>query len=145
MKGLFPKIKYLFIFFALTNFINIKAETPNLDSISGQNSELSIESNRQRTDLEKSIFYAEGDVIITNINKNFVAKSQKAIFYKLKGKIKLIGNVEVLSGDMNKLKAGEVIYSFKENKFEAVAVQNQKVKTNFVFKDKNLLDEIKEK
>ena len=33
----------------------------------------------QRTDLKNSIFYAEGDVVITNKNKEFIAKSKKKL------------------------------------------------------------------
>tara|TARA_Y100000991_G_C21815178_1_gene281465 strand:+ start:226 stop:663 length:438 start_codon:yes stop_codon:yes gene_type:complete len=145
MRSFFFKISYIFIFFALMSNLKIKADKYPLDSISGQNSELFIESNKQRSDLDNSVFYAEGDVIITNNNKEFIAKSKKAIFYKLKGKIKLSGNVEVFSGDMNKINAGEVIYYVKENKFEAVSDENQKVKTKFFFNDKNLLDKTIEK
>ena len=145
MKVLFSKIRYLLIFFVLINLLKIKADNFPLEDISGQNSELLIESNIQKSDLKNSIFYAEGDVILTNIYKKFIAKSNKAIFYKKTGKIKLTGNVEIISGDVNKIKAGEVIYSLKENKFEAISVQNQKVSTKLVFNENNVLSEIREK
>ena len=144
MRVLFSKIRYLFFFFALINVIKLNADNYPLENISGLNSELLIESNMQRSDLENSIFYAEGDVIITNTKGEFIAKSKKAIFYKLKAKIKLLGNVEVVSNDMNKIKAGEVIYYLKENKFEAFAGQYQKVNTKFVFNENNILGESKE-
>tara|TARA_A100000164_G_scaffold241908_1_gene215080 strand:- start:134 stop:571 length:438 start_codon:yes stop_codon:yes gene_type:complete len=145
MRSFFFKISYIFIFFVINSNLKIKADNYTLDNISGQNSELFIESNKQRSDLDNSVFYAEGDVIITNKNKEFIAKSKKAIFYKLKGKIKLSGSVEVFSGDMNKINAGEVIYYVKENKFEAISDENQKVKTKFFFNDNNLLNKSIEK
>ena len=141
MRSFFFKISYIFIFFVINSNLKIKADNYTLDNISGQNSELFIESNKQRSDLDNSVFYAEGDVIITNKNKEFIAKSKKAIFYKLKGKIKLSGSVEVFSGDMNKINAGEVIYYLKENKFEAISGQNEKVNTKFVFNGNNPLNE----
>ena len=42
---------------------------------------------------------------------------------------------------MNKIKAGEVIYYLKENKFEAISGQNEKVNTKFVFNGNNSLNE----
>ena len=141
MKVLSSKIRYLVIFFVLINVLKVKADNLPFENSSEQNSELLIESNIQKSDLKNSIFYAEGDVILTNIYKKFIAKSNKAIFYKKTGKIKLTGNVEIISGDVNKIKAGEVIYSLKENKFEAISVQNQKVKTKLFFKENNILSE----
>tara|TARA_B100001029_G_C14608056_1_gene207491 strand:- start:10 stop:447 length:438 start_codon:yes stop_codon:yes gene_type:complete len=145
MKVLSSKIRYLVIFFVLINVLKVKADNLPFENSSEQNSELLIESNIQKSDLKNSIFYAEGDVILTNIYKKFIAKSNKAIFYKKTGKIKLTGNVEIISGDVNKIKAGEVIYSLKENKFEAISVQNQKVSTKLVFNENNVLSEIREK
>ena len=139
MNDYFSKIRYLIFLLTLINFLELKADNYSFDNILGKESELLIESNKQRSDLKNSIFYADGDVLITNKNKKFIAKSEKAIFYKLIGKVNLIGNVEVLSGDMNKLKADEVIYSFKENKFEAIAAKNQKVITKFVFNKDNIV------
>ena len=140
MKSLFSKFKYLFFILFFLHFLELKAENYPLEKITNQNNEFLIESNSQRSDLENSIFYAEGDVIITNTNKEFIAKSQKAIFYKLTGKIKLIGNVEVIKSDSDKLKAGEIIYSVTENKFEAIADDKQRVNTKFVFNENKILN-----
>jgi len=60
-------------------------------------------------------------------------------------KIKLKGKVKLLSGDITKLKEKEIIYTYKENKFEVIAIQNQKVNIKFVFNENNILDEIKVK
>ena len=144
MKVLFSEIKYLFIILILVNVLKIKADNFPLENNSGQNSELLIESNKQKSDLENSIFYAEGDVIVSNSSKKLIAKSKKAIFYKLMGKIKLIGNVEVLYGDMNKIKAGEVIYYFNQNKFEAIAAKNQKVNTKIYLNNKKIPNDTRE-
>ena len=144
MKVLSFNIRFLFFLLVLTNFLELKANNYSLENSSGKSSEILIESNKQRSDLKNSIFYADGDVIITNTLKQVIAKSKKAIFYKKLGKIKLLGNVEVLSGNMNKINAGEVIYYPKENKFEAIAVQDQKVKTKFVFNKKMMNGETTE-
>ena len=141
MTVLSSKIRYLFIFFVLINVLKIKAKNLPLENSSGRNSYLLIESNVQNSDLKSSIFYDEGDVILTDTYKKVIAKN-KAIFNKKIGKIKLIGNVEIISGGLNKLEAGEVIYSLKENKFEAISVQNQKVKTKLFFKENNIFSEI---
>ena len=135
MNSLFSNIINLLFFIIIFNTFKLKADNIPVENIQAQNSEFLIESNLQRTDLKNSIFYAEGDVVITNKDKEFIAKSKKAIFYKLIGKIKLLGNVEVLSGEMNKIKAGEVIYYVKEDKFEAISDQNQRVNTKFVFNE----------
>ena len=145
MKGIFSKIGFLFIVLTINNVLKIKADNLPLDKISDKRTELLIESNKQRSDLKNSIFYAEGNVIITNESEEFIAKSKKAIFYKLMGKIKLIGNVEVLSGGVNKIKAGEVIYYLKENKFEAISGHNEKVNTKYVFNGKNIFNKKIEK
>ena len=91
------------------------------------------------------IFYVEGDVFITNKNKDFIAKSNKAIIYKITGKIKLIGNVEIITSDSNKVRAAEIIYSLKEKKFEAISDLNQRVKTTIVINENNINNYSKEK
>ena len=143
MKSLVSKFSYLLFFGTLFNVFLLRADNYPIEKISGHNSEFLIESNNQKSDLKQSIFYAEGDVIITNTNNEFIAKSKKAIFYKLEGKIKLMGNVEVVTGDMNKINAGEVIYYLKENKFEAVGDQNQKVNTKFFFNENKIISQTK--
>ena len=140
MGSWFLKIKNLLFILFLINFLELKADNYPPRNITEQNSEFLIESQKQRSDLENSVFYAEGDVIITNIDKEFIAKAQKAIFYRLSGKIKLIGNVEVITNDLHKLKAGKILYSIKENKFEALADHNQKVNTKFVFNENKILN-----
>ena len=140
MKSFFSKIKYLLLFLFIVNILNLKADNYPLENILDQNSELLIESNKQKSDLTNSIFYAEGDVIITNANKEFIAKSKKAIFYKSSGKIRLIGNVEVFTSELNKIKAGEILYYLKEKKFEAISDQNQRVNTKFVFNENNIIN-----
>ena len=143
MKVLSSKIRYLFIFFVLINALKIKARNLPLENISVQNSYLLLESNIQNSDLKSSIFYDEVDEILTDTYKKVIAKN-KAIFNKKIGEIKLIGNVEIISGGLNKLEAGEVIYSLKENKFEAISVQNQKVNTQLVINENNILSETRE-
>ena len=145
MKVFFSKIRLLIFFLVFINVLKLKADNYPFENISGQNSEFLIESNKQRSDIKNSIFYAEGDVVITNLDNEFIAKSEKAIFYKLMAKIKLIGNVEVLSENMNKFTTDEVIYYFKENKFEALSGQNQKVNLKIVFDENNLLGSTREK
>ena len=140
MKSFFSRIKYLLFILFLVDFLEINADNFSLENISDRNSEILIESNKQRSDLKNSIFYAEGEVIITNTNKEFIAKSEKAIFYKLTGKIKLTGNVEVLTNDLNKIKAGEILYYLKENKFEAISEKNQRVNTKFVFNENKIIN-----
>ena len=145
MKSLFSKIYYLLFSFFIFNVSELKADDYSLDNFLGQSSELLIESNNQKSDLKSSIFFAEGNVIITNKNNEFIAKSQRAIFYKLIGKIKLIGNVEFLSSDLNEIKAGEIIYYLKENKFEAISDENQRVNTKLRFNGNKKLNQLIEK
>ena len=145
MKSLFSKIYYLLFSFFIFNVSELKADDYSLDHFLGQSSELLIESNNQKSDLKSSIFFAEGNVIITNKNNEFIAKSQRAIFYKLIGKIKLIGNVEFLSSDLNEIKAGEIIYYLKENKFEAISDENQRVNTKLRFNGNKKLNQLIEK
>ena len=133
MRILLYKFVYLLFFQFFFSFFQYKAEDLNLDNYSDQQNQIFIESNLQRSDLKNSIFYAEGNVIITNAEKEFIAKSKKAIFYKLTGEIKLIGNVEVINSDSSKIKAGEILYSLKEDKFEAVSDLNQRVNSKFLF------------
>ena len=140
MKSFFSRIKYLLFILFLLDFLEINADNFSLENISDRNSQILIESNKQTSDLKNSIFYAEGEVIITNTNKEFIAKSKKAIFYKLTGKIKLTGNVEVLTSDLNKIKAGEILYYLKENKFEAISEKNQRVNTKIVFNENKIIN-----
>ena len=139
------KIKYLFFILFCFTFLKLNAEDNLLKNISNLESQIIVESNNQRSDLNNSIFYAEGDVLITNTDEDFIAKSNKAIIYKLTGKIKLIGNVEVITSDLNKVKAAEIIYFLKEKKFEAVSDLNQRVNTKFVFKENKLMNDAPEK
>ena len=140
MKSFFSRIKYLLFILFLLDFLEINADNFSLENISDRNSQILIESNKQTSDLKNSIFYAEGEVIITNTNKEFIAKSEKAIFYKLTGKIKLTGNVEVLTNDLNEIKAGEILYYLKEKKFEAISEKNQRVNTKFVFNENKIIN-----
>ena len=143
MKPLLTKIKFILPIFLFLNLSKLKSDNFNLENSFGENSEFLIESNKQRSDLKNSIFFAEGDVVITNTKKEFVAKSKKAIFYRLSGKIKLIGDVEVVTSDSNKINAGEILYFYKENKFEAISNQSQRVKTKFVFNDNEIPNQSK--
>ena len=132
MKINFPKIKYFFLIFFLLWFSKTNADDFSLKITPNQESQIFVESNNQRSDLNNSIFYAEGDVKIKSADEEFKAKSNSAIFYKSSGKIKLVGNVEIITSDFNKVKAAEIIYSLKEKKFEAISDSKQRVKTTFV-------------
>ena len=66
-----PKYFYFFIFLIIG--LQLKAENLPFLKISDNQSQILIESNSQSSDLENSIFYAEGDVMITNTDKDFVA------------------------------------------------------------------------
>ena len=145
MKFLFSKISYFLLILVFANVLKLKADDYLPEDSSIRDSQLLIESNKQRTDLKNSIFYAEGDVVITNTNNEFIAKSKKAIFYKLSGKVKLIGEVEVVTSDLNKIEAGEIFYYVNENKFEAISGQNQRVSTKFVFNENQIINNSKEK
>lgn len=127
------KIKHFFLIFFLLGFAKINADDSSSKITSSLESQILVESNNQSSDLNESIFYAEGNVKITSADGEFRAKSNRAIFYKLSGKIKLIGNVEFTTNDFNKLKAAEIIYFLKEKKFEAISDSNQRVKTTFGF------------
>tara|TARA_S200000501_G_C20480593_1_gene593682 strand:- start:91 stop:528 length:438 start_codon:yes stop_codon:yes gene_type:complete len=145
MKFSSSKIIYLLFILVSFNNLQLKADDYPLEKISEQKNELLIESNKQSSDLKNSIFYAEGDVVITNTNNEFIAKSKKAIFYKLSGKVKLIGEVEVLTSDLNKIEAGEILYYVNENKFEAISDFNKRVNTKFVFNEDQILNNSIEK
>ena len=145
MKNFFYKIKYLFFILFFFSHHKINAQDYFLRNISNQENQIVIESNNQRSDSNNSIFYVEGDVFITNKNKDFIAKSNKAIIYKITGKIKLIGNVEIITSDSNKVRAAEIIYSLKEKKFEAISDLNQRVKTTIVINENNINNYSKEK
>ena len=145
MRSFLIKTKYLFFFIFFLNVSHLKTEESSYRILPDRKNQILIESNSQSSDLENSIFYAEGDVLITNTDKEFVAKSNKAIFYKSSSKIKLIGNVEVITGDSSKLNAGEIFYYLKDNRFEAISNTNERVNTRFVFDNNNLSDEVENK
>ncbi len=144
MKAYLYKTKYLLFLLILLNLEKLKSQDFSTKNISDQQSQIFIESTNQSSDMENSIFYAEGAVIITNEDKGFIAKSKKAIFYKLSSKIKLIGDVEVTTRDSGTLSAGEIIYYLNENRFEAVSDSNQRVNTRFVVNENKILKELKE-
>ena len=79
-------------------------------------------------------------MIITNLEKEFIAKSKKAIFYKLSGQIKLIGEVEVITRDSGIIEAGEIIYFLNENRFEAISGQSKKVNTRFLINENEIFE-----
>ena len=56
-------------------------------------------------------------------------------------KFKLIGNVEVLTDDLNKIKAEELLYYLKENKFEGTSDVKQIVSNKFFFNKNNILNQ----
>ena len=140
MNLFFSKIIYLFSFLFFFNVLNLSSEEFSANNNNSKGSQILIESTNQRSDLENSIFYAEGDVIITNLEKEFIAKSKKAIFYKSTAKIKLIGDVEVTTSDSGTLNAGVIFYYLNENKFEAVSDSNQRVNTRFVINENKIIE-----
>ena len=136
MKIFYSKIKYLFFVLLLLSFPKINGDD-YFSKNSNQESQIVVESNIQKSDIENSIFYAEGNVIITSSSNEFIAKANKAIIYKSTGKIKLIGDAEVSTGEFNKVRSGEIIYFLKENKFEAISDLKQRVKTILFFNENN--------
>ena len=138
MKKFFSKIKYFIPILLFLNAYKINAEDYLSEKISNKENEIIIESNNQRSDLNNSIFYAEGDVLITNTENDFIAKSKKAIINKLTGEIKLIGNVEISNSNSNKVRAPEIIFYSNENKFEAISDLNQRVKTTLVLQENKI-------
>ena len=140
MNSFLKNTKYFYFFLFFLNVLPLKAEKSPFSKMPDNQSQILIESNTQRSDFENSIFYAEGNVKITNTNEEFYAKSKKAIFYKADGIIKLIGDAEVITSDSNKINAGEILYFLEENKFEAISDSTQRVNTKFIFKSDNKLD-----
>ena len=138
MKKFFSKIKFFIPILFFLNAYKINAEDYPLEKISNKENEIIIESNNQRSDLKNSIFYVEGDVLITNTKNEFIAKSKKAIINKLTGEIKLIGNVEISNSNSNKVRAPEIIFFSNENKFEAISDLNQRVKTTLVLQENKI-------
>ena len=72
---IFYIFKYTFLILFLLNNLKFRADDFSLKNNSEQHSQILIESDKQRSDLENLVFYAEGDVIITNSKKEFIAKS----------------------------------------------------------------------
>ena len=135
MNITFSKIRYFTLILLFFLIAKVNADDYPFKISSNQESQILVESNNQSSDLNNSIFFAEGNVKITSADNEFVAKSNKAIFYKSIGKIKLIGNAEIITKDLNKVKAAEIIYFLSEKKFEAISDANQRVKTTFDFND----------
>ena len=135
MNITFSKIRYFTLILLFFLIAKVNADDYPFKISSNQESQILVESNNQSSDLNNSIFFAEGNVKITSADNEFVAKSNKAIFYKSIGKIKLIGNAEIITKDLNKVKAAEIIYFLSEKKFEAISDENQRVKTTFDFND----------
>ena len=144
MRIYFPKIKDIFFILFLFGFGKMHAQDNLSKSITNPESQIVVESTNQRSDFNNSIFYAEGNVLITNTDKEFIAKSNKAIIHKSDGKIQLIGNVEFTTNGSNKVQAAEMIFFLKEKKFEAASDLNQRVKTTFNFEEKNLTNSPKD-
>ena len=90
MKSLFSKIKYLFFILLFMNILGLKADNYLLENLSKQNNELLIESNKQSSDFKNSIFYAEGNVIITNTKKNIQYVKPKNINDIYKSKVQFV-------------------------------------------------------
>tara|TARA_B100001109_G_scaffold154920_1_gene126038 strand:+ start:114 stop:551 length:438 start_codon:yes stop_codon:yes gene_type:complete len=145
MKPFLIKTKYLLFFFLFIDIFQLRSEEFSFSGMPNNQNQILIESNIQSTDLENSIFYAEGDVKITNTDKEFIAKSNKAIFYKSSAKIKLIGNVEVITSDSSRINAGEILYYLKDDRFEAISNLDERVYTKFVFDEKKSPYESKDK
>ena len=135
MYKTFSYFKNIFLIAFLSLFpMCLANEVPNVERFF--KNEILVESDKQSTDSKYSIFYAEGNVLLTNKENEFSAKSKKAVFYKDKGKIKLIGNVEVSTNDSKIIRAGEVIYYVNEKRFEALSDLKQRVSTTIIFSEK---------
>ena len=145
MNPLFSGLRYFSFGLFFLNCVLLNAENIPSGKSLGQDNQILIESNTQRSDFENSIFHAEGDVRITNSNKEFFAKSKKAVFYKIDGIIKLIGDVQVITSDSSTINAGEMLYYVEENKFEAISASEQRVNTKFIFNKDKTIDKSQEK
>ena len=89
-------------------------------------------------------FFAEGGVIRI-IDEEFITTSNQSIIYKLIGKIKLVGILEVFIHDLIKDKAADFIFFLKEKKFEAISNFHQRVKIKYVFNETNKPNSSKER
>ena len=66
MRSFLIKTKYLFFFFFLINILQLRGEEFSFKNSPIRENQILIESDSQSSDLENSIFYAEGNVMITN-------------------------------------------------------------------------------
>ena len=131
---LYFKTAFFLIPFLFSPQMNL-ADEMVIDSETDKKNELLIEADKQSSNFKESVFYAEGNVVLTNSKNEFIAKSKKAIFYKLQGNIRLIGDVNVFTNDSNTIKAAEVIYYVNEKRFEAISDKTQRVKTFIYFEN----------
>ena len=144
MKIFSPKTKYSFFMLFYLRFSKLYAKDYSLNKSLIKDNPLLNKSIYQRLDLRDQNIFADGGVIRI-MDEEFFTTSNQSIIYKLIGKIKLVGNVEVITHDLIKVKVAEVIFFLKEKKIEAISNFLQRVTIKYFFNETNKPNSSKER
>jgi lipopolysaccharide export system protein LptA len=101
---------------------------PSSPSPSAQGDSLvTIESDSQQADNQTGIVTATGNVKITYPAKGMVATSRQAQYFSKEGRLVLTGDVDVIDGEGQRIRAERLVYQLDQERLTAQPSQGKQV------------------
>lgn len=96
-------------------------------TLSPSESLVTIESDLQQADNQTGIVTATGNVRITYPEKRMVATSMQAQYFSKEGRLVLSGDVDVIDGDGQRIRADRLVYQLDQERLVAQPSQGKQV------------------
>ena len=94
---------------------------------------VSIESDVQKADNATGILTASGNVRIVYADRGVVATARQAQYFSREGRLVLSGDVDVIQGEGNSIRAERLIYMVQNERLVAEPAQGEQVLTVYRF------------
>jgi lipopolysaccharide export system protein LptA len=88
---------------------------------------VTIESDLQQADNQTGVVTATGNVRITYPERGMVATSRQAQYFSKEGRLVLSGDVDVIDGDGQRIRAERLVYTLDQERLVARPTPGQQV------------------
>ncbi len=95
----------------------------------GNNGLVTIESDVQQGDNQTGVVTATGNVKITYPDRGMVATSRQAQYFTKEGRLVLSGDVDVVDGQGQRIRAERLVYNLDQERLVAQPAAGQQVKS----------------
>jgi lipopolysaccharide export system protein LptA len=95
----------------------------------GNNGLVTIESDMQQGDNQTGVVTATGNVKITYPDRGMVATSRQAQYFTKEGRLVLSGDVDVVDGQGQRIRAERLVYNLDQERLVAQPAAGQQVKS----------------